>query len=549
TVWADAAGTQAIIGQAGGNVTWDFYNQTIPAVVYVEGDSTGAATLTWTVKNGTIAVQTDIVTFTVLKLGDLIVSDANKTANVLVASDHTPGSLYIIQDSLQAAVGVETTFEPMTFGVNGTGKFIHITIVRSDGGTPILNTSCIATNFFAGQGLTATNDYRDFTITVWADLNLNNTCDTNEDYRIVYVHVVQASLHTVDYAATDPSKFHAITKDPTLDSNGNVQDNGTYGSEQWEDDNYDGDAVDSGEHDYPVCYTRSATSAGVYVHTTTTIRVLGNPGTNLKVRATGAASGTTIHLVQQGTATLGDGKIHATLESQEAIPSTIESDILWFTWEVSLDGGKTWASAGYSCNKVYITWSNPTLSPLYETCLYVGCNAAAGLDASPSEAGLVAETIFDYGFEGLDVRRVDGTQMTYWGTYASGDGQPDMFTTVGLLAHADGRCAAWANVFDDVLKAQGISSGVVTAIQTKDISDGTGRGFIVKASLPAQGNNTPHNDFWDGHAVVLVGTTIYDPSYGTHFASLSDWEAFHAPGAIWPVSGMVLDFFPNIAPA
>ena len=52
--------------------------------------------------------------------------------------------------------------------------------------------------------------------------------------------------------------------------------------------------------------------------------------------------------------------------------------------------------------------------------------------------------------------------------------------------------------------------------------------------LPAQDNSAPPPAFGDGHAVVLVGGTIYDPSYGKTFSSttvgpttysaLSNWE-------------------------
>jgi len=135
----------------------------------------------------------------------------------------------------------------------------------------------------------------------------------------------------------------------------------------------------------------------------------------------------------------------------------------------------------------------------------------------------VVERIFADGFAGLNVKRVDGTQLVYYGAYSSVNPPPgDAFTTAGLLANGDGRCGAWARFLRDVLGAQRISA-TVRGIKTKDMPGATGYGFVVKATIPGQGNPSPPTVFAD-HAVVTYDTRIYDPSYGRAYNTLIAWE-------------------------
>ncbi len=209
---------------------------------------------------------------------------------------------------------------------------------------------------------------------------------------------------------------------------------------------------------------------------------------------------------------LTDWKCGADFKSQVDIADPLKID-----WYFMPQGETEWSEAGRSQNQLYLTYDDPDPSiTLYHTLLDIGCRNAHGQTTSSA----CITTIWSE-FTDLVVRRIDGTQMTYWGPYAQDHG---VFTTAGLLEHADGRCGAWANMLVDTFRTQGIQSSSFRGIITKDTPRGTGFGFDVRSSIPAQGNEHPHNTFTDGHAVVVVGTTIYDPSYGVQRASLIEWE-------------------------
>lgn len=173
-------------------------------------------------------------------------------------------------------------------------------------------------------------------------------------------------------------------------------------------------------------------------------------------------------------------------------------------------------------NTPYITWDDPAGDAPFETCLYIGCQAAEDMGSTKTEEEVV-DAIFTQGFAGLNVERVDGTQLLYYGPYSSVNPPPaDAFTTTGLLANGDGRCGAWGNFFFDVLRAQGITS-TVRGIKPKDMPGATVYCFVVRPTLPGQGNRFPPNTFAN-HAVVTYGTRIYDPSYGHAYTTLIAWE-------------------------
>lgn len=89
-------------------------------------------------------------------------------------------------------------------------------------------------------------------------------------------------------------------------------------------------------------------------------------------------------------------------------------------WQVSLDGGP-WLDVGSSVNTAYVTWDDPAGDAPFETCLYVGCQAAEDMGTTHTEQQVV-NRIFSDGFAGLNVRRVDGTILKHWdgGNAASG---------------------------------------------------------------------------------------------------------------------------------
>ena len=244
-----------------------------------------------------------------------------------------------------------------------------------------------------------------------------------------------------------------------------------YGDIEWKDNNYDGDAEDEalGDQLYPVCYTRSGTAHGdVKIRADIAIRVWGNPGSDLKVRASGLIGGETIDLVEAtpNAHLVGGTHIQATLESQQAIPDTILYNTIDLDWQVSFDGGTTWYDVGTSNNTVYLTWDDPVGgSPLYETCVYIDCHAADGMGGvvNATNDANVLNAIWTNSFSTKSVHRVDGELLTYYGYRDNNDngnydpGVDDNFNnpvlcritdTAGLLQNRNGQCHSWANDAD-----------------------------------------------------------------------------------------------------
>ena len=290
--------------------------------------------------------------------------------------------------------------------------------------------------------------------------------------------VVDVCLFSIDYNATDLNRFHEITHDPAPA--------GAYDDIEWQDNNHDGDADDAaaGDHKWPVCYTRSGTTHGdVHVKVDKVkIRKWGNVGTNVKVRASGMVGAKGIALPATAAQVAGD-YIEATLESQDAIPSAIKSDTIDFDWELSLDGGATWINVGESHNTAYLTWDDPdpSLTPLYETCVYIGCEAADGVGGDvtvQNDRNTTVTTIYSNGFASRSVHRVDGTLMIY------NHDIDTALTAAQMLGNTTGKgqCTAWADLFVQVLGVQGLA-----ATSTR-IDPGMAYLAFCTRLMPAQGS-------------------------------------------------------------
>jgi hypothetical protein len=194
-----------------------------------------------------------------------------------------------------------------------------------------------------------------------------------------------------------------------------------------------------------------------------------------------------------------------------------------------------------------------------ETLFNLGCRNAKGLG---SAAQAVVDAIYN-DFKDRDVQRVkfssgtlDGVKMAYWN-----NPQTIVDSTTGLLSTGDGRCGAWAQLFTDVLRSQGIDAQLTgffapmpnrqlfDAIQAKypnyqgEITINLGNALqpqplilvknwnianefapIDNQGIEGQGSPNPKGRFTD-HAVVEYGGKYYDPSYGSDvFASQLAWE-------------------------
>jgi hypothetical protein len=198
---------------------------------------------------------------------------------------------------------------------------------------------------------------------------------------------------------------------------------------------------------------------------------------------------------------------------------------------------------------MYLTYNAPiTTDDLYETVFHISCTNA---NEEHSEDSVVSG-IWD-GFSGRNVKRKDGTELTYYASY-----QTDTTTVTGLLSNTDGQCGAWASFFQTALAIHGIQSEYKKFRSNPTFADG----FIVKTwsfsgtgdvgsnfpytnklhpSLPLVGttqynwgtpaevtytegnpgqNNSMPASFFNNHQLIKYGNKYYDPSYGVIYESV-----------------------------
>ena len=199
--------------------------------------------------------------------------------------------------------------------------------------------------------------------------------------------------------------------------------------------------------------------------------------------------GVSVHMTQIGTpaVTLVNGKqrINVWLESDQDDPATVLDTYVGISWKVSFYDGAAPLYAGTSTNRIYLTWRDraATASPLYESLLYIGCDAASGLTSSSSQSDVV-NAIWSKSFAApgrCSVHRVDGTLLRY---------TVDAATTTRTVAQmlgsptGSGQCSAWSQLLIGVLGAQGIEAS------EKEVTAPAYKAFVVMA-MPAQGVELP----------------------------------------------------------
>ncbi len=268
------------------------------------------------------------------------------------------------------------------------------------------------------------------------------------------------------------------------------------------------------------------------------------------------AAGTSGYDLTPGAATMSNG--YLTVQDEAAVKpfDNYANYYSAFTlsWKISVDGGTTWVDVGQSTNPLYVTWKSPATT-LYETVLQVGTVGATG---KVTEADIV-NGVFSQ-FATLSVIPRGGTKaLVYDHTPEAAlgtDASPD--TAAELLAFGHGNCDSWSEFFNLTLESQGVSTaaerlivpingfafggyyipytvqfmvggivfnapggpykGVPTGYDW-NYPDDTGK----TTPLPSQGHGSPVNIFYH-HAIVVYSGTIFDPSYGKWFNSLSAWE-------------------------
>jgi hypothetical protein len=297
-----------------------------------------------------------------------------------------------------------------------------------------------------------------------------------------------------------------------------------------------------------------------------------------KVRVRGTGDGLTFDAT--GTFTSG-GRLMVNAKVQ--LPDTIKLyDPLTFTWQVLPAGAdatdpNAWITAGTSTNRVYVTWGEINRDQngrpfddlrYYETLLRIGTMGADGDTDKDQAVRNIFEVFQGNGIDAPQVKRLDGTVLTYDADWEMPN-DPLRRTTNSLLRTGDGNCESWACFFLDVLRVQGIeypdwffvaepknAGEWLTVKQWQWTVWATGEPFVntykgrepynkdsgawaydwrtaelVKAAgtSPGQGNTFSPSIF-NNHALAVITdaqgtTTLYDPSYGMTYTSLSDFDS------------------------
>jgi hypothetical protein len=130
------------------------------------------------------------------------------------------------------------------------------------------------------------------------------------------------------------------------------------------------------------------------------------------------------------------------------------------TWEAKADD-LDWTVIGKSKGDVYLTLAQPTTSPLWHTVVHLGSHFAQGATTEDEVITMVWQN-----FQVLAVKKQDvtyfvgsvpvpdaGKPLEYWTNYV---GTGSLANTQMVLHSALGSCGAFASLFVDTVKAQGI---------------------------------------------------------------------------------------------
>jgi hypothetical protein len=326
-----------------------------------------------------------------------------------------------------------------------------------------------------------------------------------------------------DTVAPPSANFTVISANVTFDSNTILKDDGSGAyptTNQWVDKDGRDNPADPKTTSLPLSY-----NAGDSITASVDFGIAGqDPSGNYTI--TGVASGIgTEGMTFTWHGTLGGGQTHlqATITSGVPLNDLIDYGTLDIDWTVTHDGNSV--HYGSTSNRIYVTAGGRNAQ--FETVLLVGCQG--GKEANPISAteDIIAGIWSEFASRMID--DAEGNLLHYWGVATA----TPWTTTEALLKRHDGTCSAWTAFFRDVLAAQGIAATVYKIVPEIPADDPNGglsvpdmkeSSLVVYKALPGQGGDPSRNIFTD-HKVVMVGSTIYDPSYGDGpYASKLAWE-------------------------
>ncbi len=345
-----------------------------------------------------------------------------------------------------------------------------------------------------------------------------------------------------------------------------------YSAPHWKDVDGDGKPTDvgQGERNYSVAFTRNTKPK-----ITAKFKIAGaSDFAAVKIKATGPGG---LTIPETAASVSGDEIVMPSTEASSALINVIkfydrkeDSKAFKLKWEMKADDYE-WCPLGVTKHTVYVVLADPETSLRQETLFEISCRRAEGID----QATDVTDAIWSE-FTDRVVKRVDGVQLTYYNDYLCSN-----VTTGDLLKFGDGQCGAWAKLFIDLRKIQGIDDTNEYVIFLGVAADG----FVVKnwsfsgagtsgiaeypylnipednlvgnngynwrfaevndeAGIPGQGNPNPASLF-SNHQVVIAGE-YYDPSYGIKHANLqaiddNSIDGFFVGPALHPIDEPAVD--------
>ena len=319
----------------------------------------------------------------------------------------------------------------------------------------------------------------------------------------------------------------------------------------WMDLNGDCDTGATGERGYSVAYTRNTKPKLKAL-----FKVPGLPSDiTLKMRAKGSDSIETPEVTAQIS---GADVTFPVTESSNAWPNTVkfydrsdDAKAFKLDWEIEVDGA--WSKVDETKHQVYLTLADPETTLRQETLFYLSAKSADGKDTEDDVHDAVWSEFTD-----REVKRIDGTELTYYNTFLAGQTK-----TAQLLKDGDGGCDSWAKFFIDLRKIHGIDiTNELIELRSAATLPYPKKGFLVKdwtfagtgtsgdpsypyvnipdspfrspntynwkfaevtddAGTSGQGTSNPASLFLY-HIVVLYDGEYFDPSYGKKYTSLLD---------------------------
>ena len=132
-------------------------------------------------------------------------------------------------------------------------------------------------------------------------------------------------------------------------------------------------------------------------------------------------------------------------ESNTAWPDMVKfydrsDDAKAFTLDWEIKVGANWLKVDETKHQVYVTLADPKTGLRQETLFYLSAKNADGKTTEQEVHDAVWSEFTD-----CEVKRIDGTQLTYYNTFLAGQRE-----TAQLLKDGDGECTSWAKFFIDL---------------------------------------------------------------------------------------------------